>query len=603
MPAIKEKKKKLSPEEKEQKKLEKRQQRLRDHFEREHNFTQVSKKRDENFYQHLCENFERLHLLEEINVSQQLVKHKHDKREHLLDVFKSHRDHAADQHMRLFACHTKLIDNLIALQNIFQNSLHEIYKANRMELVRDFYAEKLHRDKLLHERKIYYENYAHAYRTLMKSREKQNEEKHINQLYELDADYFIANENLYEKKIKLNQSICDEVSSIYAKFTSIWNKKRLQHYERLDKSNESETQIIMKQEREINKRKLQIKELKEKIEEIKSEHENDIEKSKGFYNFLFDYYNELIENIKTMEKETDLKLKMILIKAEKFKKKLLKLVEIGNNIERIIKLCKKHENLDDLMLKYRNDNENFEVIENVNLSALKISKDYEKNLNMPIKMVETPSKNLLHCKEIISQSSLNFENFNKVEIEETKHINDSLQQKIEENKNSVQNCFLFNLYQSTFIQNNEDDDEKLKLKPSVKFNSISPSETLNANLELVETSENKIQEQNSTLKNDNSLNLIKNFSESSFNHHFGSHTNDFFLKIAHVETDCIQLQNYKLNLEKQNQEIRELIKRKKREFEVDENLKILNLNKAKSVGKIGQISHQITQIRDKIKKK
>jgi hypothetical protein len=115
MPKEKEKAKKtkLSPEEKEQKKLEKAQQRLRDQFEREFKFTQVSLERDRKFYPELCLKYGRERVLDEFNACFQLVVHEKDKRVHSIDVLRTHRDHAADQHLRLFECHTKLIGELI----------------------------------------------------------------------------------------------------------------------------------------------------------------------------------------------------------------------------------------------------------------------------------------------------------------------------------------------------------------------------------------------------------------------------------------------------------------------------------------------------------
>ena len=75
----------------------------------------------------------------------------------------------------------------------------------------------------------------------------------------------------------------------------------------------------------------------------------------------------------------------------------------------------------------------------------------------------------------------------------------------------------------------------------------------------------------------------------------------FLKKLATVEAECVMMRTKKSTFLHNNNQLTQKIEIAKHQFEVNQNLRLLRLDLSPSIGKIGQISHQIPQISSKIK--
>lgn len=99
-------------------------------------------------------------------------------------------------------------------------------------------------------------------------------------------------------------------------------------------------------------------------------------------------------------------------------------------------------------------------------------------------------------------------------------------------------------------------------------------------------------------------NEFKKFNDDfkSFNDLISSSTPDeeFFKKLSKVEAECLLMRSYKSEMIAKNEALKAMIKEKTHECQVEQNLMMLRLDTTPSIGKIGQISHHIPQIKTPI---
>lgn len=103
-------KKKLTEEEKEAIKIEEQNKLLRHQFERESKFTEFSNARGTGDHEKTCKTFTLERLTNELNATIQSLNRFLDRSDHTTAVIENHREHAEEQHQRLFAFHTQVID-------------------------------------------------------------------------------------------------------------------------------------------------------------------------------------------------------------------------------------------------------------------------------------------------------------------------------------------------------------------------------------------------------------------------------------------------------------------------------------------------------------
>jgi hypothetical protein len=420
---------------------------------------------------------------------------------------------------------------------------------------------------------------------LMKSREKKIENRLAARRFDLNVDFTIKNEMIFEKKLKNNQHVCDEVRKIYENFTDVWDKEKFKEYEKMLVKNDKLTQDIFENEKKIQNIRRQVRGFKAELAKVKEENSRASVTIRSQYVFLFDDYQELCAEKRKLDKENDRKVGVVAGMASKCNKRLENLLKIACSIEKTWGLCKKHEKLDDLPgfgseVNFYEENENCE--DDV------VPWDVQKS-------VKTASKIDQNCKEIISQSSLNFDNHKEqkssFQIEES---HDQTPLNTMNDETTFMNLFILSLRQSSFAVHTQVEAENVQ-KREVKLASTSSSSTLVENHEADQTPD------------DSTTNIPELIPNSPTKHQYNLSdvlkTSDFFMKIAQIEADCIQLQTYKQSLESEQQKLKHMQREQQQSSDVQKNLKKLNLNQSISVGKIGQISHQIPQIVDKMKPK
>lgn len=103
-------KKKLTEKEKKAIKNEKQKQLFRDQFEREAKFCELSKERGANHHLSTCKSLTLERLSDELNTQIQSLNRFLDRSEHQVGVIEVHKNHAEEQHQRLFAFHSQLVD-------------------------------------------------------------------------------------------------------------------------------------------------------------------------------------------------------------------------------------------------------------------------------------------------------------------------------------------------------------------------------------------------------------------------------------------------------------------------------------------------------------
>lgn len=103
-------KKKLTKEEKAAKKIEIQNELLRHQFEREAKFCESSEERGADHHLLACQNLTLERLSNELNTQIQSLNRFLDRSEHQVGVIEVHRNHAEEQHQRLFAFHAHLVD-------------------------------------------------------------------------------------------------------------------------------------------------------------------------------------------------------------------------------------------------------------------------------------------------------------------------------------------------------------------------------------------------------------------------------------------------------------------------------------------------------------
>lgn len=112
-------KKKLTEEEKEDANNEKLNKELREHFDREQKFSEQSKARGAEYHQSICKNYTLKRLTDELNALISSLNRLLDKSDHDVIIVKNHRDHVEEQHRRLFAFQSKIIDSILSKLILF----------------------------------------------------------------------------------------------------------------------------------------------------------------------------------------------------------------------------------------------------------------------------------------------------------------------------------------------------------------------------------------------------------------------------------------------------------------------------------------------------
>lgn len=245
-----------------------------------------------------------------------------------------------------------------------------MYEDERDRLVVDFYDSSVIHERAHHERKTYYENYAHANVSFLKLRQKLFNEALTSRRVEIESWSVEHCDWLMDEKVRREKKACQEIKKILKLFTrKLWPKNRLEDYEKTKNREEQVNRECEKIRESITKSNEIIKALKVKadaavyvkllkIAELKSEY---------FYmQKLFSIFeNKLIDEDKADKK----RLQKLVVIAEHSKQKVLKLLEHVSRIHSASKICCKHEKLEDIF-RYQSFESSYESFHHNDITGL-----------------------------------------------------------------------------------------------------------------------------------------------------------------------------------------------------------------------------------------
>ncbi|CAO1314890.1 unnamed protein product [Diamesa tonsa] len=144
--------------EKEKQKIEHEKQLTRDELNRELKNKTLSFARGSKDWERWCEQITHHRLKTDVQVTAKALNRLIDKSDLAIETMKMHRETADEQYVRNFNQHCDIIDYIMRIYDLFLKSTHEMYDSSRDKLICDFYNESVFREKILHDRKTFYEN-------------------------------------------------------------------------------------------------------------------------------------------------------------------------------------------------------------------------------------------------------------------------------------------------------------------------------------------------------------------------------------------------------------------------------------------------------------
>lgn len=493
--------------------------------------------------------------------------------------------------------------------------MHRLYETNRERLIADFFDESMNRETTLHHNKIYYENNAHVVSSLTQSRLKNRKENGLNRCADIAAWSFEVKENFAAKKSKFDEKICEEIFKIFNNFVAFWPKSRLSNYDKTQTFDNAINLEIFDNVEKIRKSTDELMSLQMKYEEETWDSSWEIFCRKSKIESLNQTLDYLKHKLKTEAFIDSSKIRNLVVIAEKKKKSLKSLLTLGIRLQKMTEICGKYEkfvdfvkNLDDHFDRLKDCEEVFDKDHVINLKTRCVK------VNIHCKRINSQSmftdddcvKSSADVHEKISKIDEKSEIINEKSETEFKDQNSSRTEFTDENSSKNTNLSQFVDKQSSptdFPSNLPSNDLKI-IEKSTTTNNFINNLTFNTSNYQISSKSSSISSKLPTTSISSKLSQkiqIKS-SKSSLNESFSSHTSEFYNKLAHVETDCLLLKRQIQKFKSENEKLKILILQKRHEMDVKENIRMLRLDSSPSVGRISQISHQITQICDKMLK-
>ncbi|KAL7051892.1 hypothetical protein ACKWTF_004685 [Chironomus riparius] len=565
------KKKKLTDEEKKALRTEKQQKILQDQIEREDNLAKLSHKRSGKTFFKVAENFKINSLAIEKSAAIKWSHHRVTQAENEVEKLTIDRQDLFDHLSHAQLAQAELIKYMKDLFRLFQSTLQDLFEQNRKNLVDDFYAQKIVWERLLHEGKRSFENFAHEFVSRLQVSLKDQKEKLIDDKIAIRAGTVIQCERIYSKQSEFDEKIIKELDDIYKIFIWIWPKERNERY-----------QVTLKEYNEIQAEieELEVAADKAEYESFKLENLLDektilwTEEVSRLRNYC-DYLEKSLINLRTIERnaqnQDSEKLKAVSNLSSKVSKHLQKNLKTLENILMLMKVCAKYETIQDRIRFFDQPLDTSESSNNFKSFNTKLS---QKSLNFSFRnssilTIDDQNSACIHKKKL-KCNSINNQSCLKKSVDSNKREIDGHERTSNVTNNSASNPLSF-----------------LQIYSSPDFNAYYPNDN-----------EIKFTDENNPLS-------AKYPSLASSNQSDKLHVNEllvdeFYRKMSIIKADCLMLNNYKIEMSKSNEQLRKLLTAKKHEFGVRQNLQKLRLNSSPSVGSIFQFSHHIPQIQEEI---
>lgn len=236
-----------------------------------------------------------------------------------------------------------------------------MYESERGKLIAAFYNEAYKRDTLhYHQRKVYYENFAHAAVSVSKCRIYQAGGTFIERKVEIESTSVVKRGELDDLAMKRESIACSEISNLVNLFnTQLWPKIRFDEYQETLKKSLEVDKIIEELGRRIESDVKTISKLDEKLRSISREHSLKIAELKSEQQFLTKIMQQVQEKIKKECSMDQAKTVHLAATADKIEANLKKKLHHRETIETAAKICFKFEKFIDKLESFDDENLDF----------------------------------------------------------------------------------------------------------------------------------------------------------------------------------------------------------------------------------------------------
>lgn len=223
-----------------------------------------------------------------------------------------------------------------------------MYETDREQLIAFFYAEGLARQTSLQERKLGYENFAHASVSLTKSRIQKGIEHFIELNVETEAASIVRRGELTAQAKKRESMACWEIRNLINLINNqMWPKNRIDEYQNTLKKSEEVDKVIEDLDHKIDSSAKVAAKQDEVLQNVDREHNIKIAELKAEQQFMTKMMKQMEEKIRSEKSIDQEKLVQLVLVYEETKNCLKKNFHQGKALEFAMKICLKFEKLSD----------------------------------------------------------------------------------------------------------------------------------------------------------------------------------------------------------------------------------------------------------------
>lgn len=221
-----------------------------------------------------------------------------------------------------------------------------MYESDRKELIAYFYEEGLARQALLQQRKLGYENFAHALVSLTKSRIQNSLELFIERNVETEAASIVRRGEFPTQAKKRVSIACWEIRNLVNLFNNqMWPKNRVDEYQNTLKKSVEVDKVIEDLDHKIDSFVKVAAKQDELLQNVDREHMIKTAELKSEQQFMTKMMKQVEEKIRSDKSNDQEKLVQLVVVYEKIKNGLKKNLHKGKALESAMKICIKFEKL------------------------------------------------------------------------------------------------------------------------------------------------------------------------------------------------------------------------------------------------------------------
>lgn len=231
-----------------------------------------------------------------------------------------------------------------------------MYEIERENLVKDFFDENSLRESMHDEKKLYYENYAHATVTLTKRRLNEMKVNFEEDKIDIHAENVIQSENLQLKYNQRMKMACIETKRLIDFFTYRMSlDDKFEEYEKTLAKHEAVETAIKDQKVALEVAKVKIRSLEDELKNHEFFRLSNGNRVKSEKNFLQKLFHELNEQMKSELAKDQKRIELLVALSNKVQKKFDNKHEKLEKIQNLVNLVRKHERICDFVDLYDDD--------------------------------------------------------------------------------------------------------------------------------------------------------------------------------------------------------------------------------------------------------